>query len=94
MLARLTDYLLAFLELLELEMRSLKAGMVRVGTSLAFAVAGVGLLAAAAGVFGWAVYTALIPYWGRAGSAAACGALLAVLGGGFVWLASSRTGKS
>lgn len=94
MLKKATDYLIALLELLEAEARNLKAGLFRTGTALTLMAAGVGLMAAAAAVLGWAAYLALLPYWGRAGAAAACGVLLLLLGGVFLWLASSRASKN
>lgn len=94
MLKRATDYLIALLELLEAEAANLKSGLLRTGSALALALVGIGLFAAAAAVLGWAAYLALLPYWGRAGAAAACAVLLALFGGGFLWAASSRAGKS
>lgn len=94
MLKRATDYLIALLELLEAEASNLKAGLLHTGTSLALMLVGIGLLAAAASVLGWAAYRALVPYWGQAGAAAACALLLALFGGGFLWAASSRGSRS
>lgn len=94
MLRRATDYLIALLELLEAQAQNLKAGLFRTGSALMFALVGIGLLGAAAGVLGWALYVALLPYWGREGAAAACAGLLALLGGVFLWLASTRAKKN
>ncbi len=94
MLKRVTDYLIALLELLEAEASNLKAGLLRTGTALGLALVGVGLLAAAAGVLGWSAYAALVPYWGRSGAAAACAGVLALLGGVFLWAARSHGSKS
>ncbi len=94
MLGRLTSYVVALLNLVEVEAKSIvQVGLVRAGTSLLLVTAGIGLLVAAAAVLGWALYQALLPYWGRAGSAAACAGLLAVSGAVFLWLAGSRSRK-
>ena len=93
MLGRFTDYTVALLELLEAEARNAGAGLVKGGTNLAFAVVGALLLGGAAAVFGWSLFLALRPVWGEAGAAAACGALLLILGGVLLWLASSRSRK-
>jgi hypothetical protein len=89
-LKRATDYVIALLDLLEAEAVSLRGGLMRTGTALTLVLAGIGLFTAAAAVFGWALYLALLPYWGRAGAAAACGVLLALFGGGFLWAARPR----
>lgn len=93
MLKRLTDWLIAVLELLEAEGRSAGAGLIRVGTGLAFAFTGVLLLGLAASVLGWSLFLALRPVWGEAGAAAACGVLILIAGGVLLWLANSRTKK-
>lgn len=94
MLRRTTEYVIALLELLEAQTNVLRASLLRTGTTLTLTVVGIGLMAAAASVLSWALYAALLPYWGRAGAAAACGALLALLGGVFLWVAGSRSSKS
>jgi hypothetical protein len=93
-LRRFTAYVIALLELFEAEATSaVRVGLVRAGTSVALATVGIGLLAAAAALLGWALYQALLPYWGKAGSAAACAVLLALFGGVFIWSAGSRGRK-
>jgi len=89
-LKRVTDYLIALLDLLEAEASGLRVGLLRTGTALTLVFAGIALFTAAAAVFGWALYLTLLPYWGRAGAAAACGGLLVLIGGGFLWAARSR----
>ena len=93
MLKRFTDWFIALLELLEAEGRNAGAGLIRIGSGLAFAVVGVILLGVAAGVFGWSLFLALSPVWGAAGAAAACGVLVLLFGGVLLWLAGSRTKK-
>lgn len=90
MLRRFTHYTLTLLELLEAEARNLGSGLVRAGTNLAFAVVGVLLVGGAAAVFGWSLFLALRPVWGPAGAAAACGALLLVLGAVMLLVVSAR----
>lgn len=94
MLKRATDYVLALIELLEAEARSLQAGLVRTGTTLTMVVVGTMLLGAACAVLGWATYLALIPLLGRPGAAACCAGVLALLGVIFLWAASSRRNKN
>ncbi len=94
MLRRFTAYVIALFELAEAEATSaLRAGLVRAGTAVALVLVGLGLLAAATALLVWAAYQALLPYWGKAGSGAACAVLLALFGGIFLWLASSRDRK-
>jgi len=94
MLKRATDYLIALVELLEAEAKVLQASLLRTGTTLSLVVVGVLLLGAAAAVLGWSAYLVLLPYLGRAGAAACCAAALALLGGIFLWTASSRRSRS
>lgn len=94
MLRRVTDYVLALLELLEAEVRSFKSGLVRTGTTLSMVVVGMLLLGAAAAVLGWAAYLALVPLLGRPGAAACCALALAIFGVIFLWTASSRRSKN
>ncbi|HNQ99699.1 MAG TPA: hypothetical protein PKN52_06840 [Trueperaceae bacterium] len=94
MLRRFTAYVIALLELAEAEATSaVRAGLVRAGRAVALLVAGIGLLVAAAALLVWAAYQALLPYWGKAGSGAACAVLLALFGAIFLWLAASRDRK-
>lgn len=94
MLKRATDYFITLLELLEAEVRHLQASLLRTGGTLTILVVGILLLGAAAAVLGWASYLALLPYLGRAGAAACCAAVLALMGGVFIWTASSRRSRS
>lgn len=94
MLKRATDYLIALVELLEAEAKVLQASLLRTGTTLSLVAVGVLLLGAAAAVLGWSAYLVLLPYLGRAGAAACCAAALALLGGIFLWTASSRRSRS
>lgn len=94
MLKRATDYFIALLELLEAESKALQSSLLRTGTTLSLFVVGVLLLGAAAAVLGWTAYLALLPYLGRAGAAACCAAALALLGGVFLWTASSRRNRN
>lgn len=94
MLRRVTDYVLALLELLETEARTLQAGLLRTGTTLAMVVVGIFLLGSAGAVLGWSAYLALVPLIGRPGAAACCAGVLALLGVIFLWTANSRRSKS
>ncbi len=93
MLQRFTDYVIALLELLETQARSAGAGLVRAGTNLGIALAGVCLVFIALVLSGLALYLALEPFWGAAGAVAATAFLLLLLGGLLLWLASLRTSK-
>ena len=88
MLDRFTDYVIAFLGLLEAEGRSARKNIVAAGARLALSAGGAFLLTAAFALFGLALYLVLAPRWGQAGAVLACGALLCALGGGLLWLAS------
>lgn len=94
MLGRFTDYLIALLELLEAQAKSLGAGLVAAGTNLAVAVAGVVLASLGLLALVLAVYLSLAPLWGPAGATAASAALLLLLGGGLVWLAGQRSQRT
>lgn len=93
MLERFTDYFIAFLDLLEAEGRSARKHVVAAGARLALSAGGAFLLTVAFALFGLALYLALAPLWGQAGALLACAALLCVLGGGLLWLASRNSAK-
>lgn len=88
MLERFTEYVIALLELLEAEGRSAGKGVVVIATRLALLVGGGLLVTVALFLFGWSLFLALEPVWGRAGAAFACAVLLLILGGGLMWFAN------
>lgn len=94
MLKQFTDYFIAALELVEAQARNAGSGLVKTGINLTLAISGAAVMGVAALVFGVALFLALRPVWGDAGAAAACGALLVILGGVLLWLASSRSKKN
>jgi hypothetical protein len=85
---RFTEYVIAFLELLEAEGRSAGRGTIIIATKLALLVGGGIVLTVALVVLGWSLFLALESVWGRAWAAFACALLLLLLGGGLMWFAN------
>lgn len=90
MLERITDYIIALLELLEAEGRSAGKATVVIATKVALLVGGAILVTIALIIFGWSLFWALEPWWGRAWAAFFCALLLLILGGGLMWFANRR----
>ena len=95
MLRALSDFVISLLELLEAESRSLRKGVVTLGTSLVFvSLAGFILFFALAFLI-WSLYQALTPLLPAAVVSLLCGLTLLILAGVCLWIARNqiRTNK-